>query len=365
MGLYRYQPFDLTRRQVRLISLKPGPEDSPIECDLQVFDQDRPPAYIALSYTWGPAKPTAYILIGGQQLEIRQNLYDFLMCYRNDATNTHYIWIDQICISQAHTDERNHQVGMMARIYEASLYAIIWLGIGRTQSALDVTPYSGSWILRVLENEYFKRLWVIQEIILSPKQRILCGIDWIDADHLADCIDILLDYQGTNQDIRFGKGLTLYLLRSSYQAEDFTLRHVVMNFGPQQCEDPRDKVYGLMSIVRPNERIVIDYSKSVEEVFADLVVTIATNSRGNDYWSLKMIDWMNLTEHERALTALIGSLGKQLRADIIDYGFKSKISTRDDGPMWWYRTIDRRFEFTRSGPDTLEEELETYGCLDD
>lgn len=38
-----------------------------------------------------------------------------------------------------------------------------------------------------------------------------------------------------------------------------------------KCEDPRDKAYSLMSLVREEDRIAIDYDKTSMEVFADVV----------------------------------------------------------------------------------------------
>lgn len=113
---YDYKPLDLTKQQIRLITLRPGPASSPVQCDLETFDIDSRPPYLALSYAWGPPPPTASILIDGKHFEVRQNLYDFLLAFRNDEYNKEYIWIDQICISQGHTGERNHQVQLMSKI---------------------------------------------------------------------------------------------------------------------------------------------------------------------------------------------------------------------------------------------------------
>jgi hypothetical protein len=38
------------------------------------------------------------------------------------------------------------------------------------------------------------------------------------------------------------------------------------------CVDPRDKVYGLMALVRPSHRLEVDYDKSAVQVYKDVVV---------------------------------------------------------------------------------------------
>jgi hypothetical protein len=40
------------------------------------------------------------------------------------------------------------------------------------------------------------------------------------------------------------------------------------------CEDPRDKVYGLNAFVHKDSRVEVDYSKSVEEVFLEAIRVI-------------------------------------------------------------------------------------------
>jgi len=44
------------------------------------------------------------------------------------------------------------------------------------------------------------------------------------------------------------------------------------------CSDPRDKVFALLSLIRPGEKIKIepDYTKSVYEVYQDVMVQFIT-----------------------------------------------------------------------------------------
>lgn len=60
---YEYEPLNLEKNQTRLITIHPGPEESPIECDLQAFDREDMPEYITLSYTRGPSAPIQTIFV--------------------------------------------------------------------------------------------------------------------------------------------------------------------------------------------------------------------------------------------------------------------------------------------------------------
>lgn len=100
---FRYEQLDLAKQQIHLVTIKPkSPERKDVECDIHVFDVDTAPPYVTLSYRWGPPTPTKPIWLDDKRFVVRQNLYDFLCCYRNDASNVHFIWIGQLCISQAH-----------------------------------------------------------------------------------------------------------------------------------------------------------------------------------------------------------------------------------------------------------------------
>ncbi|KAF2852009.1 hypothetical protein T440DRAFT_353483, partial [Plenodomus tracheiphilus IPT5] len=120
-----YQPLDPTTHQIRLVKLYRDPnedvEDSSsslrkLSCSMKVSDLGAAPPYAVLSYTWGNALPVRTIRMDGKELEIRQNLHDFLKAFCNDQANTHYLWIDQLCVDQQSNIERNHQVRMMSQI---------------------------------------------------------------------------------------------------------------------------------------------------------------------------------------------------------------------------------------------------------
>lgn len=297
---YDYEPLDLTKQQIRLITLQPAtnPTD-PITCEIKTFDTETGPRYVALSYTWGPVNPQQIILINGRSLSIRKNLHDFLERYRNDRNNVHYLWIDQMCISQAHEGERNHQVRLMSQIYSHSLSTIIWLGESSREVAHRyLTKGDIEDVYTLFRNRYFTRLWVVQEIALSSHKRVLCGDIWIEFDDLVSTMtnsrpsryppaglrnlqyledqynhisrphyDRLQSMQDPHYDILYQNTLR----RKGHE----TLGDCIKMFHNYACEDPRDKVYGILSLVHENDRLEVDYNKSTEEVFLQVVTSNA------------------------------------------------------------------------------------------
>lgn len=46
---------------------------------------------------------------------------------------------------------------------------------------------------------------------------------------------------------------------------------MLTTFSTWNCSNPRDKVYGLLGLVDDDNRVVVDYQKSVKDIFVDVV----------------------------------------------------------------------------------------------
>lgn len=198
-----------------------------------------PVHYITLSYIWGENKHgnNPEILINKRPFKIWPNLQKALV-HLEDEVNLP-IWIDAICINQQDVDERAEQVKQMTQIYQNAVRTIIWLGeaeettgqlmthlnkIGGdaiqaglnrlTQKDLEQWPdfesketgelshthkveikdklealfpkmtngYDGlvpfplqSLVDMSNDNPWFRRVWVIQELLVSTDYTFMCG----------------------------------------------------------------------------------------------------------------------------------------------------------------------------------------------
>lgn len=275
-------------------------------------DHSRRIGFTAFSYEWGPdegiSNPT--ITINGQRIFVRQNLYTFLLRYRKalgPSKNRHrgrwyhytyqsagydveYIWIDQICIDQKSTSERNQQVQLMRTIYSKAEYVIAWLGtdpaVGKyleyaIQLASSVSAQkSKSWLqmaqLRLsavsfVNLSYWKRLWIHQEVLLGKGGLMLmAGQSIVSRFHLTN----LHTSHRTRVEL-FEKqpwpavlNDVLFPDTESYNWNGHLhLYYAVWTFSSNICQDPRDRVFGLQGLVANDERIEVDYSLSTREVF--------------------------------------------------------------------------------------------------
>jgi len=275
---YKHQPLDSSSDEIRLLKLRKGNE-APLCCEIQVFPLERAPEYIALSYLWGPPWPLHDILVGHQALKIRDNLHACLLELRED-THT-WLWIDQICIAQADTAERNHQVGMMSRIYSASASAIAWLndvpkaGPGEVDRFNDRDIDHAS-ILVLLKNKYFTRLWIVQEVLLP--RSIKFHLNGKRCVRWKTIVSVhgrrLLKLAGPAPLSVPFSGLIIHASQFRGELANLSWEECINYYSSSACVDPRDKVYAMMGIVREEDRLIVDYNKSVFEVFLDVVSRI-------------------------------------------------------------------------------------------
>jgi len=93
------------------------------------------PQYEALSYVWGDPPSTAEISVNGHTIKVRQNLEDALLALRLSDTER-VMWIDALCINQDDIQERSAQVSRMPAIYQRATRTIAWLGTA-DKAALD------------------------------------------------------------------------------------------------------------------------------------------------------------------------------------------------------------------------------------
>lgn len=303
---YQYQPLDHATQQIRLVTLlDPLENDDAIRLDIEIFEISEAPPYTALSYVWGPPPSINAIFIAERRLEIRENLFGFLTEFRKCRDKTpsdQHLWIDQLCIDQSDTVERNHQVQMMSDIYSKATSVIAWLGNGSKKADAspemlarrkcdtfeDMNDAACVWrdarepaaFAYVLHNEYFKRLWIIQEFILANQIRILVGDVWLvdDTREWGYQSDTLYDYLWRSvSSISFDIFRRSSLIRTG-KFTHLDIRIALDEFQFSRCADRRDKIYGLLGLVRLDQHVTVDYEKPIEQLYMD-VALIAIQSQ--------------------------------------------------------------------------------------
>ncbi|KAH8593139.1 heterokaryon incompatibility protein-domain-containing protein [Bisporella sp. PMI_857] len=289
MEAYNYRPLDVSRCQFRLLKVDRSlTATSMVQCHLENFDLNNAPRYTALSYRWTYSEPAdarpkleameeeqSPLIVDGKLLHVSENLTDFLEAFHGDARNKpSWLWIDQISINQKNMVERNQQVGLMSGIYGRCLSLIIWLG---KASAPAAQLFSKHGSVELLQNSYFTRVWIVQEILLAEDIEVLGGTTWINWRSFA-VVPLTVD-----------AGIPLATCSLLDRAQSYLrgstgLAELLIDFGMNQCTDPRDRVYGLLGLARKEQRLEVDYSKTLWEVFLDTML-ILCNARYDDHFN--------------------------------------------------------------------------------
>ncbi|KAF5712164.1 heterokaryon incompatibility (het-6OR allele) [Fusarium mundagurra] len=213
---YKYEST-LDSTHIRLVKIRPRTrsllsERLNIDVTTHSLDEAEALGYHALSYTWGAPEgegkrkvPDSCILVNGHRFYVQPNLFSALKRFEEFDW---YLWIDALCIDQTNQREREIQVGIMSEIYSMAARVDIWLGDGGREAAeairltrslsslaeetngsevsLDKSKIessglppipSESWkpFVDLLDRNWFRRAWVIQETVLARQTFVFLG----------------------------------------------------------------------------------------------------------------------------------------------------------------------------------------------
>lgn len=279
---YRYNPLDETIDSIRLLVLHPSKRRDPqIRCDLVHATFSDKPVYEALSYTWGTDHPRNLIFINEIQYYVRDNLYHAL-CGLRLKDSPRNLWVDAVCIDQGSMQERAYQVGLMDFIYARAHTVLVWLGAEiRYKEQLSVKSFLcrgdrrfDDFQLAVCKHPYWRRLWIIQEIVLARAIIICIGKDTKEWKEFVGSFE-LVRTMDTEEQFTEGRHLIQQLNERHIRRHDDSNRLEVLlqDFEYALCLERRDKIYGLLGLAQDCQdgSILVDYSKAYYEVYCDVI----------------------------------------------------------------------------------------------
>ncbi|KAL8712369.1 MAG: hypothetical protein Q9225_006954 [Loekoesia sp. 1 TL-2023] len=317
--LYNYTP--LADQSIRLLTLLPGTLDDDIRLGIlsTKLAADHPPVYDALSYAWGNPNDVdvVYIVSDGScaVLPINQSLCTALKYLRSTSTSL-TLWIDAICIDQHNIKERNIQVARMADIYTLAAKVLIWLGpeADGSTTALQALRHTSSedlanwgshtsamasastyprcddyykrfsfndetWtsLVRLLNRSWFRRLWIWQEVFLGQRHAdVICGheiVAWQDFRRAIICIH-RRQMPAWIPSLHAAVSQAWEICETTNQQP---LPMVLRRTRKAQCSDPRDRIFGILSLTKDLDRLGIrpDYEKTTLDVFREVIIGAA------------------------------------------------------------------------------------------
>ncbi|TVY54787.1 Heterokaryon incompatibility protein 6 OR allele, partial [Lachnellula suecica] len=242
-----------TDDSIRLILIHP-PSNSQsaddIHCTLQhatlsSFKDDITLHYSALSYVWGDEDHQAKIHIDGEEISITVNLFQALRSIRH-ASKDVLLWVDAVCINQQNIPERNRQVHSMGSIFAGAQNTLIYLGEPDEKSdqviqslknaGTDLEQVPDDYTLRehvassILSRPWFRRVWVLQELILSRNPIICIGQSQVKWTKLASFLYSFTPVQYDAYDKHIYDGYGPKITQFGQYGDDFEVPEAEMCF---------------------------------------------------------------------------------------------------------------------------------------
>ncbi|KAJ4290882.1 hypothetical protein N0V90_010078 [Kalmusia sp. IMI 367209] len=236
--IYTYKP--LLPGFMRLLYLLPGMNDEPLQAVLNHIHCSDTGKYQALSYVWGTDQCTEELVTPDGIIPITSSLCSALQSLRQNHRAI-MIWADAVCINhkirpnpdfeqqQQDSKEKAQQIRLMPQIFQAceQTYAFLSASTPHIDAALEMLMQvrskavieerqrskdgddlyewpaglpriPSSWhgnripslrspiwtsVKALFALPYFRRAWIIQEVVASPNVKVVCGkwlIDWQD-----------------------------------------------------------------------------------------------------------------------------------------------------------------------------------------
>ena len=272
--------------------------------------------YDALSYCWGDSSspPTFPISCNGHTFRVHRNLHDALpiLASRDSLLP---IWIDAICINQNDEAEKIEQLGLMVKIYQRASQVWVWLGPGNQQSVnviknlsqllvgthkdfstFATKPKTMSWLnsneawaslYDLTDNQWFSRLWVVQEAAFAKEIRVLLGsheVEWEMLDrltstgsynwHVTDLGDT--GPRKTNtwaRNIFSVRAITQKAMKAETPLSAREAARIVISTMRSFCANEDDRVFALLGFIN----IQIPYRMPTEDMYVQLARSIFLN----------------------------------------------------------------------------------------
>jgi hypothetical protein len=271
-----------------------------LKCEIVHSSLLKPPGYVAISYAWGDGFDKKDINLGNGYFTVNASLHDALVAVRAMDRFT-LVWIDGLSIDQENEIERATQVQLMDQIYRKATSVAIWLGnkmdnsdwaIQRIEGLRDEKPTS-EWLksldyddhkdLRALfKRDYWKRLWVVQEVYHARDKTVCCGFSRIPWDLCKKASDALWQHE-SDPYLRTGPSSFPDIERLMALGPN-SLLEVLRACRRKLSENPRDKIFGILGILSNDvrERLNVRYDKSVKSLYLDVAQLIVSSTRRLD-----------------------------------------------------------------------------------
>lgn len=224
--------------EFRLFVLFRGGKDEPLRGIIftcSSFKSTGP--YRTLSYEWGvgtttgktpgTTRSTTTIAVQDGFIQVGASLGSALKELRHEVDSL-VLWIDAICINQANESEKAKQIPLLPKIFQQATCTLAFISVPGNHGSIammtllqiaakkdcggpddwptQLPPIPSSWealampgpddalwvsVKAFFDSTWFRRVWIIQEAVVSPTVNVVCGGWTARWDYLQQALDII------------------------------------------------------------------------------------------------------------------------------------------------------------------------------
>ncbi|BCR96682.1 HET domain-containing protein [Aspergillus luchuensis] len=287
---FTYSPLP-PKSYTRMIRLLPDEDESAlIKCELLNYNLSQPGEehlYEALSYVWGSPIRSRSIILGGYMLPVTESLYTALLHLRSKQLER-ILWIDAMSINQNDDSEKSKQIPLMRTIYAQARRVVVWLGeahdhgeraletiacLGRKKVSEPVQGRVRVECEKLLQRDWFRRIWVLQEVGVAQYISIMCGPVQINGQMFCEGLDNLKPSSALMARI---SPISFLIKGAPFRSRDghlsvptLSIGELVSMYRNHNATKQHDKVYALLGLSSDSNStaLVPDYGLPWHEVF--------------------------------------------------------------------------------------------------
>lgn len=122
--------------------------------------------------------------------------------------------------------------------------------------------------VEICENPYWNRAWIVQEFILALSIQICFGpyrVPLLRFDRIVNRV------KNINPSIKKSRTLELLAMRANWQQPSRAYYDPIHADDLLDCSDPRDRVFAMVSLMAPQNKLQADYSLTALQLFDRIV----------------------------------------------------------------------------------------------
>ena len=325
-AVYSQAPLVTERREIRILVLAPGTSNDSLCGELIVESLDYDDLhYTALSYTWSGSIGEDSISICGAPLYITENLSTALRRIRG-PTRPRNMWIDAICINQDDHEEKAVQVNMMGNIFASATRTIVWLGeksadsdmamdfigslrqgtLGQLDDDSKIERTCRRAINGLMQRQWWTRIWVIQEALMSRRVMVQCGEKRVDILNFVrflgeSRVEQDSEHPSPSSESPFNEILSKWHVhKNQVKTSGLSLQALIFSTRGFQASVWRDRIFALLGLVTPEARSYFtpDYSYDVSDRLILIRLTMYCLQART---SQRPLEPLNFALHSRAM----------------------------------------------------------------